>query len=523
MDRRSFLVGAAATAGALLLPGCSAESTKDAGRLQTMSAAQLAALKGMISGRVLTANDPEYLQYCKPRNGRYRGNLPTAVVVCATEEDISKSVGFAHENGVDFAARSGGHNYAGYSTTNGLLISMAAMKQLKLDSKTGIATVAPGVQNRDIRAALGGGPWLVSGGTCPTVGISGLLLGGGIGPNTRWAGLTCDSLLGTTAVTADGRDVVADAQSHQDLFWACKGAAGGNFGLNSSFKMQLERVPAKRVLTFAFEFVGRDQLTKALQAWNKIMATAPNTFSGLFTTNSVVPKSASPRPSVQGSGPTSAKSAADVLDVEGLLFGQYIGPEDEGRDLLAPMLKLQAADSLIMRRNWWDANDYLLGPEEDADRSFWDRSYFFDGAYSDDATARLVETLGEYPGGAGEQYGELIFYGWIGGRMNEPRPESTAFVHRTNSGLFRLSAVWPYDASNDAASSVPGPMKDWMAKMSDVAAPASAGTAYQNFPDPELADWKQAYYGDNLARLSQVKRTYDPTNTFNYGQSIPVG
>ena len=107
---------------------------------------------------------------------------------------------------------------------------------------------------------------MLPGGTCLGVGIGGLVLGGGIGYNTHWAGLTCDHLhVDARSCTASGEVVEVDATNHPDLFWACRGGAGGNFGINTSFTFQLVEVPAT-VTYFRYDFRGADAAGAVLAA-----------------------------------------------------------------------------------------------------------------------------------------------------------------------------------------------------------------------------------------------------------------
>jgi hypothetical protein len=50
--------------------------------------------------------------------------------------------------------------------------------------------------------------------------------------------------------------------------------------------------------------------------------------------------------------------------------------------------------------------------------------------------------------------------------------------------------------------------------------PWGSGRVFQNFTDPDLEDWAEAYYGPNLDRLIRVKERYDPENAFRFDQSL---
>ena len=130
----------------------------------------------------------------------------------------------AHD--VQPVARGGGRSYAGYSTTRGLLIDLTPIRQVKLDKRTGTAVMGGAARNQNVFDATVDGDFVLPGGTCLGVGVGGLVLGGGIGYNTHWAGLTCDHLVGSRIVTADGRALAINEKRHRDLFWACRGGAG---------------------------------------------------------------------------------------------------------------------------------------------------------------------------------------------------------------------------------------------------------------------------------------------------------
>ena len=171
-----------------------------------------------------------------PRRHRLRHRRPA---------DIRACLDFARRTATPLAIRSGGHSYAGWSSGNGRLVIDVS----KLDS---IRARRHHRHRRRRRPAhrrlrtLGRQGRTIPAGSCPTVGVSGLTLGGGHGVLSRSMGLTCDNLIGATIVTADGRTREVSADAEPDLFWALRGAGNGNFGVVTSLRFSTHPVPDGR-------------------------------------------------------------------------------------------------------------------------------------------------------------------------------------------------------------------------------------------------------------------------------------
>ena len=158
---------------------------------------------------------------------------PEVVVRCLTPDDVQEALLFARLHDLAVAPRSGGHCFAGRSSSEGMVIDVGGMASMSLDGD--VATIGAGAQLGDIYASLARQGRTLVAGCGPDVGIAGLTLGGGLGILGRRYGLTCDQLLSATVVLADGSLVTCDAQRHPDLFWALRGAGGGQFGVVTSF------------------------------------------------------------------------------------------------------------------------------------------------------------------------------------------------------------------------------------------------------------------------------------------------
>src|SRR5207249_2997959 len=137
-------------------------------------------------------------------NTRFDYLRPAGLAYVTGAADIRACLDFCRRTGTVPAIRSGGHSYAGYSSGDGrLVIDVSRLNSIRLDGTT--ATIGAGARLLDVYRTLGQQGRTIPGGSCPSVGISGLTLGGGHGVVSRSMGLTCDNLIGATLITADGR------------------------------------------------------------------------------------------------------------------------------------------------------------------------------------------------------------------------------------------------------------------------------------------------------------------------------
>src|ERR687887_966542 len=204
----------------------------DGRRAMTRAAPDWDALQGAIEGEVVLPDSHEYESLRRPQIARFHELRPRAVVLCRTPADVSETIAVARRSGLPTAVRSGGHCFAGRSSSEGIVIDVTPMRSVSVSG--GVATVGAGARLGDLYDSLAEHGLTIAAGCGPTVGIAGLTLGGGLGILGRRYGLTCDQLLAAQVVLAEGSVVDCDEHHDEDLFWALRGAGGGDFGGGTS-------------------------------------------------------------------------------------------------------------------------------------------------------------------------------------------------------------------------------------------------------------------------------------------------
>ena len=451
-------------------------------------------------------------------NSRFDGVMPQAIVRCASARDVAETIAFAGRYGIELAVRSGGHCFAGHSTGPGVVVDVSPMRSVRMDSD--VAAIGAGARLGQVYDRLDELGRTIPGGTCPSVGVAGLTLGGGLGILGRRYGVTSDRLTAAQVVLASGDIVDCDERRHPDLFWALRGAGTGNFGIVTSLALRTVPVPAGTWSVHAtWPATAAAEVIDAWQHW------APAIHDEVAASLKITaPAAAKP-------GAAPAASADLYVTGSGTSTDAAITGELISRAGTRPVSIRQQRGPFATARRFWaelgtDGNQAAAshsGASQPADGSaagperpfLFCRSEFFNRPLPGDAITRLLAVFaGDREPGVSY---ELDFMPWAGayGRIS---PDATAFVHR--DGLFQLkhSAV----AEPPLTAGAQNAAHRWVTRSWATTHPCGSGLVFPNFADPDLDSPADRYYGSNLPRLLLIKQHYDPGGLFRQPQSIPL-
>jgi FAD/FMN-containing dehydrogenase len=463
-------------------------------------------LRRSIDGEVALPGSPAYQASPSPFNARFRDLRPTAIVSCASPQDAGEAVALARRHGLEIATRAGGHSFAAHSSTRGVLIDVTPMRSVTVAG--GVATVGAGARLGEVYEALQDHDLTIPGGTCPPVGVAGLTLGGGLGILGRKYGVTSDHLIGAEVVLADGRILRCDDHHEADLFWALRGAGAGNFGVVTT--LVFRAVPAPQTTTNLHLAWPYAHAAAVIGAWQRWAPTGPDELAASLKITTGDDPDRPPAVDVYGAFHGPRADAARLVEE---LVGR-VGSDPTGTGL-TPMTWPQT------RRFWAELGEDGEDsggppvPQPWQEHCLYARSEFFARPLPDEAVGALLEAFVD--GRRAGEARELDFMPW-GGAYNRRPPDASAFVHRDQRFQLKHAAVVDADAppANQAAAHRAA-TRSWASVH-----PWGSGRVFQNFADPDLEDWPEAYYGPNYDRLVRVKARYDPSNLFQFQQSLPL-
>ncbi len=441
---------------------------------------------------------------------RFDGLEPAGIAYCRTPGDVSTCLAFTRTYGLHVRARSGGHSYAGWSSvTGGLIVDVTEMNSFSVGN--GNVRVGAGTHLMDLYNHLAAHGLAVPGGSCPTVGSAGLTLGGGVGVLGRAYGLTCDNLESLQVVTADGLIRECNPGSNSDLFWACRGGGGGNFGVATAFTFRTHRLSHLVLFFLSWPW---SRAARVIAGWQSWAPSAPDAlWSNLHLAAS--PGGATPSVSVGGTYLGSVAGAASQLDK---LYAAVGSPPSshflaEEPYLNAMLVEAGCAGLTVSQCHLpgQAAGGTLTRQPEYAKSDFFTRRLPASGTSALLAGVQKLQHVHGAAGGAGG-----VAFDAFGGAINRVAPSATAFVHRNALFMAQYTTTWRTGATSSGVANQHAWLRSFYASMR----PYVSGQAYQNYVDPDLKNWSQAYYGANYPRLQQVKAKYDPHQLFNFPQAI---
>ena len=402
--------------------------------------------------------------------------FPWAIAMCKTTKHVEIAVDWCYNRNVPLIARSGSHCFENFSLINGMIIDQSRRTDIQVLEKDNIAIVESGCLLGPTQLELSKHELALVGGTCCNVACSGLSLGGGIGFLARKYGLASDNLLEAEVVLYNGKTVKANCKENTDLFWALRGAGNCNYGIVTEFVFKVYKIPTVTIFDLIFPY---NQMKEVIDVWQRW---APFTDENLT-------------------------SECDVYNNRVLVTGQYIGCKKDLEKLLLPIFKLCPKECNIKTVSFIDACRHFTSKPWHP--FFKNKSGFVKQFLPSNA----IDIIHKYMKCGGDQ--DHVELNAFGKNINKVPSNKTAFPHREGTLFWcHLQCHW----SNQEHSKK---KLKWINNFYNEIEPYLSG-AYANAPDIDLIDPLEKYYGDNLSRLMEIKRKYDPENVFKYAQSVPV-
>ena len=440
-----------------------------------------------VKGTVLWQGDEHYEEARRNIvwNGRKPKRYPKLIVKVTDEEDVVEAVRYANDNNLKISIRAGGHSWAGWSVRDdALLIDLSAMQEIDLDPATGIVKASPAVKGGDVLDPfLEEHGLLFCGGHCPSVGLGGFLLQGGMGWNCRGWGWAAESIVGIDVVTAAGELVHANTEQHSDLFWAARGAGPGFFGVVTRFHLQTR--PRPKAFTQSSYIYPMSCYTEVFTWIQEIHGTLSDKIE--LVVLSILP----PLP------PDIGHDGKHVIVVHALAF---VDTQEEGTEILQPLESCPVLDQALIR-------DFAQPTSLAAERAEQVRAnpeghrFAVDNAWVTGDPADVVPALQnsfEAPPSA------ETFTLWFSMAPLRELPDM-ALSLQTEIYL-ALYVVWQDEADDDHCRS-------WLAERMEEVETVSIG---QYLGDSDFNTRPSKFVGDeNYMRLEEIRRRYDPNGRFH--------
>ncbi|WP_068018553.1 FAD-binding oxidoreductase [Nocardia mexicana] len=472
LPRRALLLGASAitTAG---LAGWRPTGTATA---QPVDDSAWDGLRQQLRGTLTLPEDGEFGSATALFDPRFDTETPAAVVAAATSDDVRAAAVFARAHGLPIAARAGGHSYAGASATTGsLIIDVRGLHEIGLDGD--LVTVGAGATVFPVQSELARTGRALPVGTCPTVGLAGLTLGGGLGVDSRRYGLTCDRLTAAELVLPTGATARTSADALPGLFWALRGA-GGAAGIVTSLTYRTCPAVAKDIVRLSFP---GDSAARALSGWARWLATAPR----------------------------SVWANVEISAADGSLgcAMQIVSAAGEGAGAATELTTAAAVVPTSVDHRTLEPLDAVLrlGGGATASRATKVAGSDVVADLSPAVAETIVAIVSTRLRSGAPGY---VLVDPLDGAVRDVPADASAFPWRNHTA----SLQWVVEAPDD-----PEADRRWIRDAHRTLGAASSG-AYVNYLEPD--ETPERYYGTNFSRLRELHRAADPDGRLRLGLTL---
>ncbi|KAL7760912.1 hypothetical protein ACKLNR_007447 [Fusarium oxysporum f. sp. zingiberi] len=487
---------------------------------------------------VYTPGDLEYEKSVANANLLYRFDRPGCVIQPEHESHVRIIVQRAKRVGLPIRIKNGGHSYAGFSSiNNGISIDLVNMKRVDLDIGNMTITMDAGALWAHAYHELINDhhdKLVINGGRCPSVGVSGFTLGGGLAPFTRSFGLGSDTLLEARIVTPDHGIIQVSPDGNEPekkrLFWALCGAGGNNFGVVTQLKMKVQKLHHDYVVAGVYTWApshcpgSQTAFTEAMTKFYTAGWTNNMTIDSSWLMDL---KDAREDPSVRFLVYYNGLEKHFDEEVDDLLGD--CGKAGDGDKSLAEQLKdrtLQENSTLFLHETLvaqWSEETQKALPSNAMFRIY--TSFSFTKTSVKDNISEIINILkeqlvafkGEFKGEEGS-----IRVSWIhsGGKSSEKGPHDSAYPWRGCVYHTYIMIEWKDKWLETRMRQILAGFNEALRKYS-----MDGLGVYVNFPDATLDKdtYEKAYYGVNREELQSIKAYWDKKNIFQWPHGVQVG
>ena len=434
-------------------------------------------------------------------NMRNAAHGPSCIVCAHSAADVATVMRHCGETGTPGAVRSGGHGVDGSAMPDdALVIDLTSLKSIDYEPRTGSVRVGAGVLLGEIDQAMERHGRVVPAGTVSTTGLAGLVLGGGIGFNSRKYGASVDNLLACDIVTTDGRQLRASPTENEDLFWAIKGG-GGNFGVATSFEFMTRPLPSE--ITSAFLCFPLADASRTILMLRDFMLSAPRelTVVGAITHCPPFP-------------PVSEHIHGTLVLIVTVVF---TGPSVTAADIIAQVGGFAKPLAVMPMIGSWSQINSMLDPTAPSGRRYCTR-----GGYLTDLGGDLVDAVIEHASRAPEpahyphpSTGQN-FISFGGALTDDFTEDSAAFSRAGANWLWEAVGQWD-DPTEDEA------FEAWTEAALGHMKPYLRTNGYINLTMDQGPEWRRQIWGapEKYERLVAAKTRWDPQNLMRFNKNIP--